>query len=636
MEILSFYTPPCSQVLNLKWKVVARGSNSCQLLLPSAMIHNRSGSLRFSGVNRLFAKDLGLQKRAGLKVFSGNYNSYVAGAGQDVGSIVGRGESAPKIMIPGLPSDINGGTSAPISSGFWEWKPKLNMYYETAGAENVKSPAVLFLPGFGVGSFHYEKQLKDLGRDYRVWAIDFLGQGMSLPLENPTPHGKELNASEGMNSFWGFGDETEPWASELVFSMDLWRDQVSHFIQEVIGEPVYVVGNSLGGFVALYFAASNPQLVKGVTLLNATPFWGFLPNPVRSPRLARLFPWSGTFPLPATVRRIVEILWQKISDPESIAEVLKHVYADHSTNIDKVFSRIIEITQHPAAAASLASIMFAPQGQLSFRETLSRCKTSDVPICLMYGKEDPWVTPVWGLKVKRQIPEAPYYEISPAGHCPHDEVPEVVNYLLRGWIKNLESQGSVALPLIEDSEEGKKAANSKEINKDDRQRKMRLLSETFRSIKPPKPKPKPQANASKSSQAQPSSNSKLRSWCVYLILSTNTPIKTYVGVTNNFSRRLKQHNGELKGGAKASRAGRPWVCACLIRGFDDRSEASQFESKWKSVSRKLPRKKKAEDSMKHTSDCSLPLLQHRQMALDKVKGSFDFSRLEIDWPLNSF
>lgn len=44
----------------------------------------------------------------------------------------------------------------------------------------------------------------------------------------------------------------------------------------------------------------------------------------------------------------------------------------------------------------------------------------------MYGKEDPWVRPVWGLQVKRQVPEAPYYEISPAGHCPHDEVPEVM------------------------------------------------------------------------------------------------------------------------------------------------------------------------------------------------------------------
>lgn len=43
--------------------------------------------------------------------------------------------------------------------------------------------------------------------------------------------------------------------------------------------------------------------------------------------------------------------------------------------MDKVFSRIVEVTQHPAAAASFASIMLAPGGQLSFSEALSRYKT---------------------------------------------------------------------------------------------------------------------------------------------------------------------------------------------------------------------------------------------------------------------
>lgn len=77
---------------------------------------------------------------------------------------------------------------------------------------------------------------------------------------------------------------------------------------QVIGEPTYIVGNSLGGFVAVYFAACNPHLVKGVTLLNATPFWGFLPNRMKSPRLARVFPWAGTFPLPASVRKLINIV----------------------------------------------------------------------------------------------------------------------------------------------------------------------------------------------------------------------------------------------------------------------------------------------------------------------------------------
>ncbi|KAK3129344.1 hypothetical protein QOZ80_6BG0478090 [Eleusine coracana subsp. coracana] len=350
-----------------------------------------------------------------------------------------------KVTIQGLPE---GRDSSPISTGFWEWKPKLTVYYEKSGTKNSKAPAVLFLPGFGVGTFHFEKQLKDLGRDHKVWTMDFLGQGMSLPCEDPAP--SKVAGEQSDELFWGFGQDSQPWAEELVYSIDLWQNQVQHFVEEVIREPVYIVGNSLGGFVALYFAACNPHLVKGVTLLNATPFWGFLPNPATSPQLSKFFPWAGTFPLPSFVRKLTQAVWQKISDPRSIQDILKQVYADHSTNVDKVFSHIIEITEHPAAAASFASIMFAPRGQISFQEALTRCQRQHIPISLMYGREDPWVRPIWGIKVKQQVPEAPYYEISPAGHCPHDEVPEVINYLLRGWLKNLESDGSVDLPFLEE------------------------------------------------------------------------------------------------------------------------------------------------------------------------------------------
>ncbi|CAK7330980.1 unnamed protein product [Dovyalis caffra] len=82
---------------------------------------------------------------------------------------------------------------------------------------------------------------------------------------------------------------------------------------------------------------------------------------------------------------------------------------------------------------------------------------------------------------------------------------------------------------------------------------------------------------------------------------------------------LKQHNGELKGGAKASRAGRPWICACIIHGFNDQSEACEFESKWKSFSKTLPRKRIDGDQMKQSSQDSHRLLQHRKTALDRVE-----------------
>lgn len=155
--------------------------------------------------------------------------------GEESGT-TGIGQSVPKVSIPSLPGDENSDNLvSPIKSSFWELKPKLNVHYETSGLQNVGSPSVLFLPGFGVGSFHYEKQLKDLGQDYRTWALDFLGQGMSLPSADPTLRSEDGRqfVFNGESNTWGFGDESEIWAEELVYSVDLWRDQVRHFVEEV-------------------------------------------------------------------------------------------------------------------------------------------------------------------------------------------------------------------------------------------------------------------------------------------------------------------------------------------------------------------------------------------------------------------
>lgn len=45
-------------------------------------------------------------------------------------------------------------------------------------------------------------------------------------------------------------------------------------------------------------------------------------------------------------------------------------------------------------------------------------------------------------------------------------------------------------------------------------------------------------------------------WHVYII--RNAHGRLYTGVTNNLIRRMRQHNGQIEGGAKATRVGRPW------------------------------------------------------------------------------
>ena len=63
--------------------------------------------------------------------------------------------------------------------------------------------------------------------------------------------------------------------------------------------------------------------------------------------------------------------------------------------------------------------------------------------------------------------------------------------------------------------------------------------------------------------------------------------RTYVGATVDPARRLRQHNGELVGGARAT-AGRTWTRRYLIGGFEDERAALRFEWRWKYLTRQAP------------------------------------------------
>ena len=61
------------------------------------------------------------------------------------------------------------------------------------------------------------------------------------------------------------------------------------------------------------------------------------------------------------------------------------------------------------------------------------------------------------------------------------------------------------------------------------------------------------------------------------ILRSTVANRIYIGYTVNFPRRIRQHNGEIVGGAKRTRKWRPWVPVCIIKGFYESSSALRFE-----------------------------------------------------------
>ena len=69
----------------------------------------------------------------------------------------------------------------------------------------------------------------------------------------------------------------------------------------------------------------------------------------------------------------------------------------------------------------------------------------------------------------------------------------------------------------------------------------------------------------------------MNDWKVYCIQLKDGE-KTYCGATNNFSRRIRQHNGELAGGAKyTTLSGTDWEPVFLVHGFPNKIAALQFE-----------------------------------------------------------
>ena len=65
-----------------------------------------------------------------------------------------------------------------------------------------------------------------------------------------------------------------------------------------------------------------------------------------------------------------------------------------------------------------------------------------------------------------------------------------------------------------------------------------------------------------------------KKWLIYILKCRDGSL--YCGITNNIEKRLKQHSGEIKGGAKYTRS--HWPCKLVYKEKStSRSEALQRE-----------------------------------------------------------
>jgi putative endonuclease len=74
-------------------------------------------------------------------------------------------------------------------------------------------------------------------------------------------------------------------------------------------------------------------------------------------------------------------------------------------------------------------------------------------------------------------------------------------------------------------------------------------------------------------------------WFVYVLVSKKTG-RTYVGSATDVTRRLRQHNGTIVGGARCTRAFRPWRVGRVIGPLTDQRTALKEERRVKRLRRR--------------------------------------------------
>ena len=303
-------------------------------------------------------------------------------------------------------------STAPIPGTYWQWRGQ-SIYYVRAGERQPQRPPLLLVHGFGASTDHWRKNIAELHNDFEVWAIDLLG----------------------------FGRSAKP---NWQYSGDLWRDQLYEFITEVIGKPAVLAGNSLGGYTCLCVAAQRPDAAAGLVLLNsAGPFSENQPSvepealqsevqPPRQPNSwQKLLGDAAKWVFQQPWARF--ILFQYVRQPWVIRQTLEKVYLDKSAITDQLVEEIYRPSCDPGAASVFASVFSTPQGE----KVDVLLKQLTCPLLLLWGEADPWINArERGMKFRQYYPQL-QEEFLRAGHCPHDEVPEQVNSLLRSWVLSI-------------------------------------------------------------------------------------------------------------------------------------------------------------------------------------------------------
>jgi pimeloyl-ACP methyl ester carboxylesterase len=311
-------------------------------------------------------------------------------------------------LEPKLESPVSPAAKGDRGQSFeWIWRRyqvQYKIHYVKAGVPTPGRSPLLLIHGFGASTSHWKKNIAELQVDFEVWAIDLLGFGRSEKAIAP-------------------------------YSGRFWSEQIHAFIQDVIGQPVVLAGNSIGGYATLCTAAYFPESVKAVALLNcAGPFretTEAVATPVKNSLQQTLDYLRQDLFRQSWVHLLVFLSMKRRA---TIRKTLRRVYANPEAITETLVDEICAPARDKGAFGAFSAMFSSPPGD-SIDLLLAQMKSqTHCPLLQLWGTQDPW-----GYSEARRQLFLQHYPnqqevFLQAGHCPHDEVPEAVDRALKDWL----------------------------------------------------------------------------------------------------------------------------------------------------------------------------------------------------------
>ena len=310
----------------------------------------------------------------------------------------------------------------------WTWKrpdqDSLEVAWQRYGdsldhSEKEPVPAIVLVHGFGASGHHWRHNLPVLGNHTRTYALDLIGFGGSsqpqalLPGEQPRP-------------------EQTDGTQALTYSFDLWGMQVADFCNAVVQEPVLLVGNSIGGVVALRAAQLLGNRCRGVVLIDCAQ------RLMDDKQLATQPAWMAWIrPLLKSLvsqRWLSTALFRNAARPGVIRRVLGQAYPSGANVDDDLVELLYKPTQRPGAAEAFRGFINLFDDYLA----PDLLKNLELPVHLIWGEKDPWEPIKEAREWANNFSCIKSLDVIPhVGHCPHDEDPDEANMLLLKILNNI-------------------------------------------------------------------------------------------------------------------------------------------------------------------------------------------------------